>query len=141
MPGPVEQSRKLQILIVEDDADMAETMRLVLEKYSSCDIAEHGVAALEQIAARWDSDSCYDVILLDLMMPQMDGLETLERLRHAEEERGLGGVLGAKVVILTALEDEETVTRAVDLGCEGYVFKTQGPRAVIAKLKELGLIV
>jgi signal transduction histidine kinase/DNA-binding response OmpR family regulator len=83
-----------QVLIVEDDANLREMLRRTLEaeKWQVAE-AEHGLAALESIRARKPA-----VILLDLMMPVMDGFELLAELRKSEDWRNI------PVVVITAMD-------------------------------------
>ena len=130
----------MKALIIEDCPDTAHMVHLILSRYGDCDIAEDGYEGLDKISNAWNINDPYDVIVLDVMMRNMNGLETLKILREKEEQRGMGGILGTKVVMLTALDDDDTVSEAVSLGCEGYVSKTQGVRKVIEKLKAFGII-
>jgi CheY-like chemotaxis protein len=82
------------VLIVEDDASLREMLRRTLEAEAwPVAEAEHGRAALESIRARRPA-----VILLDLMMPVMDGFELLAELRKSEEWRSI------PVVVITAMD-------------------------------------
>lgn len=130
----------MRTLIVEDSADAAHMLKLILSPYGGVDIAADGVQGLEAFMAAWEEEDPYDLICLDIMMPKMDGLETLRRIREEEEKMGMGGTLGVRVVMTTAREDEATIRQAIVLGCEGYVFKTHGRKRILEKLKELGLI-
>ena len=130
----------MKTLIVDDSEDAAHILQIILSPFGQTEIANDGAAGLVAWEAAIEAHEPYDLVCLDIMMPGMDGLETLERLRQEEEELGLGGILGTKVVMVTAREDEKTINRALALGCEGYIFKTQGRKRILAKLTELGLI-
>jgi two-component system chemotaxis response regulator CheY len=130
----------VRILIVEDNADTAHLLKLILKAYGEVDTAGDGLQGVEAFLRAWEEENPYDLICLDIMMPRMSGLEALRKIREEEEQMGVGGSLGTKVVMLTAREDEETIHEAITIGCEGYVFKTRGKGYFLDKLRELGII-
>ena len=71
-----------------------------------------------------------DVILLDIMMPVMDGYEVLARLRSNEKTKGL------KVIMLSALASEEDITKSVELGADGYLTKPLVARKLYEELEK-----
>ena len=130
----------MKILIADDDNDAAQMLDMILSPYGESTIVSDGIEAFKAFADAWESDDPYDLLCLDIMMPRMDGIEALKAVRKAEEEMGIGGSEGVKVLMITAREDDETVLGALRAGCEGYVFKTSGRKKIIEKLGELGLI-
>jgi len=81
-----------------------------------------------------------DIVLLDIMMPEMDGQQALKMIREIEEERGILGGAGAKVVMLTALGGQEQVRLAFREQCEGYLVKPVTRDRLLRTVRELGLI-
>ena len=71
-----------------------------------------------------------DVILLDIMMPVMDGYEVLARLRSNEKTKDL------KVIMLSALASEEDITKSVELGADGYLTKPLVARKLFEELEK-----
>ena len=63
------------------------------------------------------------LIILDIMMPGMDGRETLKAIRQIESEYGIRGLDGVKVIMTTALGDSKNVMGAFNEGCEAYIVK------------------
>lgn len=100
-----------RILVADDEADLRELVCRVLAAAGYLvDQAPGGTEALDALAR-----TCYDLLVLDLMMPEVDGWTVLERLRE---------VPGAPpVVVLTVREDAEAFTRAVSRGALAYVSK------------------
>lgn len=129
----------MKTLIVDDDF----TSRLILQKVLSASgeahIAVNGAEALEAFKAALAGREPYDLVCLDIMMPEMDGQEVLSRLRAAETAAGVPVNAGSKIVMTTALSDAHNVTRAFREQCEAYLVKPVEPRELRAKLKELGL--
>lgn len=100
-----------RVLIVDDEDDV----RLFLADFLSerdfrVDTAENGVKALEKFKA-----SPYDLVLLDVLMPEMDGLECLENIKKIAPK--------TIVMMITAMKDEARMQRAEKLGAAKYIIK------------------
>ena len=113
----------MKILVVEDDYITSKVLREILSEYGDADSAENGLVALDYLKRALDAGDPYDVIFLDIMMPELDGQTTLKELRAMEEERGILGLDATKVIMLTALDDFENVKTSFVSQCEGYVVK------------------
>ncbi len=101
------------ILIADDHLMVREGLKQILELDGDIKVvaqADDGIQCLEQIA---QADP--DVILLDINMPNMNGLETLEKIRQKDKDR--------KVLILTIHNEVEYLMKAVEIGINGYVLK------------------
>ena len=99
-----------RVLIVDDEASVRESLRLILKDRTDVTLAGSGEAALEALTA-----SAFDVILLDILMPGIDGLEVLERIRARTQ--------APQVIMLTATKTVKTAVRAMKLGAFDYVTK------------------
>jgi DNA-binding NtrC family response regulator len=98
------------ILVVDDDAGVRDAFRLILEDaYEVVDVAD-GPRALDVIRS-----SQVDLVLLDIRMPEMDGIEVLERLKAIDE--------GVEVILVTAVKTVRTAVAAMKLGAFDYVTK------------------
>ena len=128
----------MKSLVIEDDA----TSRLVMQEYLSafgpCDGVAHGRDALEVFAQAHRDGAPYELVCLDIMMPDMNGHDVLVRLRQYESELDIGGLRGAKVLMTTALGDAKNVMRAFKAQCEGYLVKPVTVEKLTEKLQELG---
>jgi PAS domain S-box-containing protein len=110
--------RNIHVLIVDDNA----TNRTILTKsVSVCGcraaIAESGYEALEMVRIAYGSGDPYQVILLDMQMPGMDGIQTLEALKKDPSGKDL------RVIILTSMGQRGDASRLEALGCSGYLLK------------------
>lgn len=100
-----------RILVVEDDADDRDGIRRILSREGyEVDLAMDGLDALEK-AARLE----YDLVLTDLLMPRLDGLRLLERLRSVKPH--------LPVVLVTAFGDWGSYARAIEMGAAAYLCK------------------
>lgn len=111
----------IKILIVEDDENIAKMieMTVALGGYES-DICHNGMDAMNLLVK-----NSYDVILLDVMLPDMDGFTIMERLKDK----------GAHVIFLTALADVADKVRGLRLGAEDYIPKPFEPMELLARIE------
>ena len=130
----------LKMLVVEDNFDSRRMLQKMLLPFGECDIAVNGKEAVEAFEKALDEEFSYDLVCLDILMPVMDGQETLKRIREIEEARELYGRDGAKVIMTSALDDNENILKAFRTGCEGYITKPIEIKILVEKLKELGLL-
>lgn len=128
----------MHILVVEDDFVSRRLLSRYLEPFGDCDVAVNGEEALEAVRAAIKAGEHYDLICLDIMMPGMDGQETLKKLRAVEEERGLSLGRGAKIIMTTSLEDHKNIREAFKFSADGYVVKPVEKKKFMATLSEIG---
>ena len=122
-PHQKSEARTRQILVVEDEEALAGGVQDALTHAGfQVELAHDGISALERIRR-----STPDLVVLDLMLPGMSGLEILETLRR---ER-----IRARVMILTALADEEDLLRGFELGADDYMKKPFSPRELVARVE------
>jgi DNA-binding response OmpR family regulator len=114
-----------RILVVEDEPDMVELVRYNLEKEGyKVDAAKDGLEALD-LARR----AVFDLIVLDLMLPGLDGFEVLKRLRVGRTSAQ------TPVILLTAKGGEADRVLGLELGADDYVVKPFSPRELTARVK------
>jgi len=107
-------NKKYKILIVEDEA----SLRFVYSEYLDMEgfeviQAEDGREALDLVKTNPD----IDVILLDLMIPKIDGIKVLEKIRSNPKNKSI------KIFVMTVLSREKVIKEAFDLGADGYLIK------------------
>lgn len=117
------ESARARILIADDNADMRAYLRQLLEPQYQVDLVPDGWAALE--AAR---RSTPDLIISDVMMPQMDGFELLSKLRQDAELRDV------PVILLSARAGEEAVIEGLQAMADDYLVKPFSARELIARV-------
>jgi two-component system chemotaxis response regulator CheY len=130
----------MRILVVEDDYISRRLLVRYLEPYGVCDEAVNGHEALDAIRRAIASDQHFDLICLDIMMPGLDGQQTLVHLRQIEVENDLPLGHGAKVVMTSAMEDNQYIMQALNASADGYVVKPIERRKFVETLKETGLL-
>lgn len=134
------ESARPRFLIVDDDRLCRVLVHEILANVGDCDQVANGMDAVEAVRRAIEAGRPYDAVTLDIMMPDMDGHATLERIRELEQEHGIVGLQGTKVIMSTALHDSKHCVQAFREGCEGYVTKPLDEGQLLAKLTELGII-
>jgi two-component system, chemotaxis family, chemotaxis protein CheY len=128
----------MKALVIEDDYVSGKVIKKMLNLYGECDVASSGEKGLELFFDSFDKKESYDVICLDIMMPEMDGHEVLKRLRAGEEKRGI--LEPVKVIITSALGDFSNIKEAYREQCEDYIVKPIEKYKIEAALRKLELI-
>lgn len=114
-----------RILVVDDDTMNLKRTRMILKDYYDVLLAESGVEALEKL-----KDERVDLVLLDIAMPKMNGMETFERMKADN--------LDLPVIFLTASGYEDDVRSAIKLGAVNYLKKPFYPNELVKRVaKEL----
>lgn len=130
----------MRCLIVEDDFACRKLLQRCLSGHGNCDIAVNGIEAVEAFKDALEEGQPYDLICLDIMMPQMDGHQALEAIRQVETEYGIGGFDVVKVIMTTALGDSKNVMESFREGCEAYIVKPIEKQKLLDEIGKLGLI-
>jgi two-component system phosphate regulon response regulator PhoB len=113
------------ILVVEDDPNIRELLEYNLTRDGfTVDTADRGEVALQKAV-----DSPPDLLILDLMLPGMDGLELCRRLKQNPKTREL------PIMMLTAKDEESDIVTGLELGADDYITKPFSPKVVIARVK------
>ncbi len=130
----------MRILIVEDDFTNRLLMQELLKSYGSCHVAINGREGVVAAQLALEADKPYDLICLDVMMPEMDGHEALRQIRGLEENRGILPQKRAKIVMTTALNDIDNVNTAFTSEANAYVTKPIQKAKLLETLRKLKLI-
>lgn len=117
-------NKKNKVLIVDDEQDILDMLQYIMEKEGyDVKIARSGPEALK-VSLEFQPK----LILLDIMMPQMDGIETCRNLREVEELKD------AIIVFLTARSEEYSEIAAFEAGANDYIVKPIKPRALVSRI-------
>lgn len=130
----------MKIMIVEDDPSLQKLLELFLADYGACDKAANGREALEAIQRAIDDQQPYDLVCMDVMMPEMDGLEALRKIRQLEFKHHQDKVPSVKVIMITAKDLAKDMMSAFHAGCEAYITKPVSRKKLLDQIRQLGLL-
>jgi two-component system, NarL family, response regulator NreC len=119
--------RRLKVLVADDHEVMRTGVRALIEQepgWQVCGTATNGQEAVE-VARKLKPD----VVVLDMTMPELDGLEALREIKHA--------LPNTEVVIFSAYHSEEVIEQLFDAGAKSYIQKSDGSRHLVAAIKSL----
>lgn len=129
----------MKILIVEDEAVSRRIMQEYLAPFGECEIAVSGSEAIQAVRLSRQEGHPYDLVCLDIMMPDMDGLAVLREIRSTEAGLGIAGHEGVKVIMTTAVNKPRAIMRAFQEHCEACLVKPINKARLVEKLGDLGL--
>jgi len=130
----------LKALIVEDDFTSRIVLQNLLEPYGESHIAVNGKEAISAFKLATAQGKPYETILLDIKMTEMDGHAVLKEIRSMEEEAGIHGHDGVKIIMTSALSDKKNILQAFKSQCEAYIVKPVSQEKLDKHLEEFGLI-
>jgi two-component system, chemotaxis family, chemotaxis protein CheY len=114
----------MRFLIAEDDPIYCQIMMGMLTPYVNCDEAKNGKDAVEAFKRAIKEGKPYDLILMDIIMPEMNGQEAVKEIRRLEEEEmGLDYPKGIKIIMTTSLDDYRNIVDAFRSLCNAYLLK------------------
>lgn len=116
----------IRVLLVDDDPAFAELMRCVLT-LNHVDVLAHAHDGVEAVELTFELDP--DVVLMDVRMPRMDGLEATRRILERSPE--------TPVLVVSSSKDPEDVERALDAGAVGYLPKDRATAELLERLEQL----
>jgi two-component system, chemotaxis family, chemotaxis protein CheY len=113
----------MRTLVVEDDFTSRLLLQSFLSQYGECHIAVNGMEAVAAFRSGQNSGQNYDLICMDIMMPEMDGQTAISEIRAIEEAQGTLSTNGVKIIMTTAVDDVKSVVKSFKSLCDAYVFK------------------
>lgn len=130
----------MRALIVEDTLINQEFLKMIMADHGDCQVVESGEAAIEAFGTALE-DEPFDLVFMDIMLPGMDGLQALERIRDMETKSGVAPGKEVKAIVTTALDDDDKASRAYIHGqAISYITKPIRQEKVEDELRKFGLI-
>lgn len=130
----------MRTLIAEDDSTSRLLLQTFLSRYGECHVAINGKEAIEAFRLAQDAGQRYDLICMDIMMPEVDGQAAVKEIRAIEESKGILSTYGAKIVMITALDDVKNVVTSFKALCDAYIFKPVDTAELLKQLRTLALV-
>ncbi len=138
---PAQKRRgNLRVLLAEDDFPSRLLLQTFLARYGECHVAVNGKEAVEAVRSSWERGETYDLICMDIMMPEMDGREAVRQVRAIEQSHGTLSTDGARIIMTTTVDDVKEVIRCFRELCDAYLIKPIDLASLLSHMKSYQLI-
>jgi DNA-binding NarL/FixJ family response regulator len=125
MSEPTEKPQRLKVIVADDQAAVREPLAAVLALSEDIEVVAAAADGTEVLAAV--AGASVDVVLMDLRMPEMDGIEATRRLSEEHPETA--------VVVLTTFADDDSILAALSAGARGYLTKNAGRQDIVRAIR------
>lgn len=130
----------MKSLVVDDELVSRSKLKKIMEGFGHCDAVENGDQAVLAVIKALNDGEPYHLVLMDIMMPVMDGQEALRRIRTIEKERGVEPGREARVIVISSLEDQKNVCQAFFRGMATcYLTKPVNKEKLMEAMKTISL--
>lgn len=128
----------MRILIVDDDYQSRLLLQRLLERFGECHAEDDGKRAIGAFVNALAEGKPFELVCMDIMMPEMDGQQALQLIREVEKKWNVAPGEEAKVLMVSAVDDIKSVSQAFFRGCAtDYVVKPLQVDTLISKVNEL----
>ena len=125
-------------MVAEDDASSRILLEKFLSGYGECQVALNGKEAVDTARRARQDRKSFDLICMDLEMPEMNGLTAIREIRR--QEATSVSFKTAKIVVTTSHTDMDYISAALEGGCNAYLVKPIDTAKLLETMKKLGLI-
>jgi len=129
----------MRTLIVDDEMVSRTKLELIMENFGDCQTLEHGDDALAVFHEAHQEGNPFNLIMLDINLPGMDGIQLLSAIRNAEKELNIEKSQRAKILMASSYRDKERIVASVQSGCDDYIGKPFDLDLIRDKLNKLGI--
>ena len=112
-----------------------------MSQFSECESAESGNIAMSLFERAQELDVPYDLMTLDIEMPEINGIDVLKRIRLSEQKKKIAKNNQIRILIVTSHSDKDRVKKCIDAGCDNYIVKPFDKDLVILKLQQLNFCI
>jgi two-component system chemotaxis response regulator CheY len=136
----LQDNRPVRMLAVDDDLSSRLLLKSFLSRYGECDVAANGREAVEAFRSRAERRQPYDLICMDITMPELDGREAVRQLRALEEADCISPARGVKIIIMTTIEDMKEMIGCFQDFSDAYLIKPINLVNLLRHLKACQLV-
>ena len=129
----------MKILVVDDEITSRMKLQKIMGSIGECRSVENGISALRQFEKALSNNAPYDLVSLDLGLPDSDGLDILVRMRTLENARKIPAANRSKILVITAKSDKETIVSCVKAKCNGFIGKPFERDVILSQLARIGI--
>ena len=131
----------MKCLIVEDDKVSSQVLQKMMSRHGTYDVVVNGQEAVDLFRLAHESNIAYDLILMDIMMPEVDGLQSVLAIRKIEVLMNIPMTKKVKVIMTTALDDPRTIMKALyESDANSYLIKPIRLQKLEDELRALKLV-
>ena len=131
----------IKTLVVDDNIVNRVSIQKIMQELGENEAVNGGREAIDLFTLHLIHSKPFDLILLDIMMPGMDGIKVLKAIRQIEKDNHVAPESRSKILMVTSHSHKDVVLRAMKMGCDGYIVKPFRRDVIIKKLKELKMTV
>lgn len=129
----------MKILIAEDNSVVMKLLHAHLSPLGEITPAANGFEAFSAAKIALQDKQPYDLICLDIMMPEVDGISALHSIRQLESKLGITRETRSKIIMTTGTSDKQNIEAARSEGCDGFLVKPISKERLFNELRRLGL--
>ncbi len=130
----------MKTLLVDDNKVNVKLLKTFLSPYGHCDTADRGKEALHCFNNAYSEEDPYDLICLDIMMPEIDGHTVLSEIREIEDEKGIPTYNKTIIIMVSAADEKGNVIKAFKGQCDAYLKKPVKKNDLLKHLYLLKLV-
>ena len=131
----------MKSLVVDDELTTRLMLKKILSPFGYCDTISNGKEAIKAFWLALKEKEPYDLICLDILMPEVSGKTVLKKIREIEEKSDLPKNMIVNIFMVTSLNDSKTIMDTiVKYKCDSYILKPISKAKVISKLKQFSII-
>jgi HD-like signal output (HDOD) protein/ActR/RegA family two-component response regulator len=130
----------MKILIVDDEFVSRTKLKLIMENYGQCEAVEHGKDAIAIFHHAHFINEPFNLIMLDINLPEMNGIMVLSEIRRAEKYLTIPQSCRVKILMVTSYGDKDRIVASAQSGCDDFIVKPFNDDIIREKLVKLGII-
>ena len=128
----------MKILLVEDELTSRRTLISFLQPIGEVNICVNGNIALNVAKKALENNQPYELIFLDIMISNLDGISTLKKIRQLETYHGVKEHAKSKVIMTSANADKDVILKAAQAGCTSYMIKPIDKKRLYNEIRKHG---
>ena len=130
----------MRFLVVDDDFATRRLVQRLLHPYGMVDVATDGEEAVAAFSSALDDNEPYDLITLDILLPNVNGQQALREIREIEKERRIPQENNVRIIMISGLDDSKELHDAFFLGeATSYIVKPLNHQVLVQEIEKLGL--
>ncbi|MBI9071167.1 MAG: response regulator [Melioribacteraceae bacterium] len=129
----------MRVLVVDDDNVSLAKMKAIMSKYGSVELVDNGLDSINLVKKAYENGTPFDLCTMDIEMPNLDGTETVERIRQLEKNFSFK-YEPLKIIMVTVKGQENNIISSFYNGCEWYLKKPITPGDIENALKKIKII-